>query len=226
VPIDDLSRVSFFTSHEGLHLWYEEALTHAAPPSQRVYCLSTHLPWIGERTRQLDGAHIEYFRGIANPIGVKLSAKTSPDDLMRLLDSLDPASEPGRMVLITRMGADKVEAGLPPLLQRVKREGRRVLWVSDPMHGNTKSVANGIKTRSFDDILREIEVSFAVHAAEGTTLGGVHFELTGEDVTECTGGGLSEADLDRNYASLCDPRLNYRQALEMAFRIATSLANK
>ncbi len=224
VPIDDLSRVSFFTSHEGLHLWYEGALTHAAPPSQRVYCLSTHLPWIGERTRQPAGAHIEYFRGIANPIGVKLSAKTSPDELMRLLDVLDPASEPGRMVLITRMGADNVEAGLTPLLQRVKREGRRVLWVSDPMHGNTKSAANGLKTRSFDDILREIETSFAVHAAEGTTLGGVHFELTGEDVTECTGGGISEADLDRNYASLCDPRLNYRQALEMAFRIASSLA--
>jgi 3-deoxy-7-phosphoheptulonate synthase len=220
VPIDDLSRVQFFTSHEGLHLHYEAAQTHAAPPSNKVYCLSTHLPWIGERTRQLDGAHVEYFRGISNPIGVKLSAKTSADDLLRLLDVLDPNNEPGRMVLITRFGADKVRAALPTLLRAIERAGRRVLWVTDPMHGNTKSTPSGLKTRSFDDILAEIEGSFAAHKEAGTRLGGVHFELTGEDVTECTGGGLSEADLDRNYASLCDPRLNYRQALEMAFRIA------
>ncbi|MCC6809338.1 MAG: 3-deoxy-7-phosphoheptulonate synthase [Deltaproteobacteria bacterium] len=223
--IDDLSRVEFFTSHEGLHLHYEAAQTRRAPPSDKTYCLSTHLPWIGERTRALDGAHVEYFRGISNPIGVKLSAKSSTDDVLRLLDALDPSNEPGRMVLITRFGADKARAGLPPLLAAVKKAGRRVLWVTDPMHGNTKSTPSGLKTRSFDDISKEIADSFAAHAEAGTTLGGVHFELTGEDVTECTGGGLSEADLDRNYASLCDPRLNYRQALEMAFRIAGSIAD-
>ncbi len=220
VPIDDLSRVEFYTSHEALHLPYESAQTRPAPPDGRVYALSTHMPWIGERTRALDGAHIEWARGIRNPIGVKLSAKATPDDVLGLIDVLNPDNDKGRMVLITRMGCDAVQTALPPLIEAAKRRGKHVLWLTDPMHGNTRVTKSGLKTRDFEDILREVERTFQVHHTLGTTLGGVHFELTGEDVTECTGGGISVDDLDKRYASLCDPRLNYRQALEMAFRIA------
>jgi 3-deoxy-7-phosphoheptulonate synthase len=219
IPIDDLSRVEFFASHEALHLPYETAQTRQAPPHGHVYCLSTHLPWIGERTRALDGAHVEWFRGIRNPIGVKLSHKATPEEVLALLHVLNPNNDKGRMVLITRMGKE-VERALPGLLQAVKEEGRHVLWMSDPMHGNTQTAKNGLKTRDFDDILRELEGTVRVHKQLGTFLGGVHFELTGEDVTECTGGGISVDDLDKRYASLCDPRLNYRQGLEMAFRLA------
>jgi 3-deoxy-7-phosphoheptulonate synthase len=221
MTVDELSRVDFYTSHEGLNLHYESAQTRKVPRREGHYLLTTHMPWIGERTRALDGAHVEFFRGVENVVGVKLGPKVDPQDAVRLLTCLSPTNEPGKLVAITRMGASDVERSLPPLIEAVTRAGRRVLWMCDPMHGNTVSTASGIKTRSFDDILREIERSFAVHNEAGTYLGGIHFELTGEDVTECIGGGLTESDLDKNYASVCDPRLNYRQALEMAFRIGS-----
>jgi 3-deoxy-7-phosphoheptulonate synthase len=220
--VAELSRVDFYTCHEALNLHYEAAQVHLGPGDTRHYLATTHLPWIGERTRALDGAHVELCRGIANPVGVKLGPKTKADDLLRLSERLNPENRPGRLVYITRLGAARVAEALPPLLEAVRREGRAGVWVCDPMHGNTVSSPRGRKTRDFDVMLREIEQSFAAHAAAGTRLGGVHFELTGEDVTECTGGaaGITDADLDGNYATLCDPRLNYRQALEMAFRIA------
>lgn len=222
--VDELSRVEFFTSHEGLNLHYESAQTRMVPRREGSYLLTTHMPWIGERTRAVDGAHVEFFRGIENVVGVKIGPSVDPQEAVRLLTLLSPTNEPGKLVVITRMGATKVEHALAPLVEAVRRAGRRVLWVCDPMHGNTISTSSGLKTRSFEDILREIEQSFTIHRRLGSELGGVHFELTGEDVTECIGGGLSEADLDRNYASLCDPRLNYRQALEMAFRIGHWMA--
>lgn len=221
--VDDLTRVTFYTSHEGLNLHYESAQTRSVPRRTGYWDLTTHMPWIGERTRQLDGAHVEFFRGIENPVGVKVGPTCEPEELLRLIEALNPSNEPGKMVIITRMGADRVADRLPPLLAAVKRSGRRVLWISDPMHGNTQSTGSGIKTRSFQDIVREVEASMDIHAAEGTVFGGVHFELTGEDVTECIGGGITEADLRTNYASACDPRLNYRQSLEMAFRITRRL---
>ena len=221
MTVDELSRVDFYTSHEGLNLFYEAAQTRKVPRREGHYLLTTHMPWIGERTRALDGAHVEFFRGVENVVGVKLGPKVDPQEAVRLLTCLSPTNEAGKLVAITRMGAGEVERSLAPLVEAVKRAGRRVLWMCDPMHGNTHATASGIKTRSFDDILREIERSFAVHREVGTELGGIHFELTGEDVTECIGGGITEADLDKNYASVCDPRLNYRQALEMAFRIGS-----
>ena len=224
--VDELSRVDFYTSHEGLNLHYESAQTRKVPRREGHYLLTTHMPWIGERTRALDGAHVEFFRGIENVVGVKLGPQADPQDVVRLLTCLSPTNEAGKLVAITRMGAAEVETALPPLIEAVKRAGRRVLWMCDPMHGNTLTTASGIKTRSFDDILREIERTFAVHRRLGTELGGIHFELTGEDVTECIGGGLTEADLDKNYASVCDPRLNYRQALEMAFRIGSWMGKR
>ena len=183
--------------------------------------LSTHFPWIGMRTAALDGAHAEYFRGIRNPVAVKVGPTVEPDELLRLVDLLNPGDEPGRLALICRMGAGKVAERLPPLLEAVRREGRRVLWVCDPMHGNTEATSNGYKTRRFDNIRSEIEQSFDLHAAAGTRLGGVHLELTGEDVTECTGGArdLGELDLERAYRSTVDPRLNYEQSLEIAMAI-------
>ena len=222
--VDDLTRVEFFASHEGLSLHYEAAQTKTVPRREGYYDLATHLPWIGERTRAVDGAHVEFFRGVRNPVGVKLGPKATPDDIAVLLDRLNPDNELGKIVLISRCGADKVADALPPLVEAVKRQARHVLWVCDPMHGNGRLTTTGIKTRDFQDILREIEISFDVHEAAGTHLGGVHFELTGDDVTECIGGGLAEGDLDRNYASACDPRLNYRQALEMAFLLAKRMA--
>lgn len=226
--IEELTRVDFFASHEGLNLHYESAQLRPSPFGGGWYDGSTHLPWIGERTRALDGAHLEFFRGIRNPVGVKVGPKTTPDDLRRLCDRLNPNNEAGRLVLITRIGAGRVGDVLPRLVETLKADDRRGLWVCDPMHGNTHATGNGFKTRDFDDILAEVESTFDVHDALGTHLGGVHFELTGDDVTECLGGaaGITEADLDRNYASLCDPRLNYRQSLEMAFRIAGRMAKK
>lgn len=223
--LGDMNRTEFFTSHEGLNLLYESAQTRQVPRKQGYWNLTTHLPWIGERTRSLDGAHIEFFRGIRNPVGVKVSANADPEEVIRLIQTLNPSDTPGKLVLITRMGAKKVREALPPLLERVRDTGRRVLWVADPMHGNTQSTASGIKTRSFDDILFELTAVFDAHHKAGTILGGVHFELTGEDVTECVGGatGLNEADLARNYTSPCDPRLNYAQAMEMAFLLARHL---
>ena len=178
----------------------------------------------GYCTRDLRGAHVEFFRGVKNPIGVKLGPKADPDELLELLRVLNPNDEAGKLVLIARMGEGRVAAALPPLVEAVRRAGRRVLWVCDPMHGNTHTTASGLKTRSFDRILRELEQSLDVHQALGSTLGGVHFELTGEDVTECLGAGTTEDDLDKNYASLCDPRLNYRQAMEVALRLARRLS--
>lgn len=220
--VDDLTRVEFFTSHEGLNLLYESAQTRTVPRRSGYYNLTTHLPWIGERTRALDGAHIEYFRGIQNPVGVKIGPNTSPDELLALIGTLNPDNTPGRLVLIHRMGAKVIRDRLPALLGAVTDAGRRVLWVCDPMHANTISTNSGIKTRSFDDILEELTGAFDIHEQQGTHMGGVHFELTGDDVTECVGGGsgVTEDDLGTNYASPCDPRLNYHQALEMAFVIA------
>ncbi|MCL2723763.1 MAG: 3-deoxy-7-phosphoheptulonate synthase [Polyangiaceae bacterium] len=217
--VDELTSVEFYTSHEGLNLHYESAQTRTVPRRTGHYLLTTHLPWIGERTRAVDGAHVEFFRGIENVVGVKIGSNVDPADALNLLEFLNPNNEAGKLVLITRMGAAHVQRALPPLVDRIHRAKRKVLWVCDPMHGNTIPTANGLKTRSFDDILFEIEQTFAIHHDSGSFLGGVHFELTGEDVTECVGGGLTEEDLDRNYASVCDPRLNYRQALEMAFRV-------
>ncbi len=219
VAVDDLSRVDFYTSHEGLNLHYESAQCHVVPRRTRPYLLTTHLPWIGERTRQVDGAHVEFFRGIANPVGVKVGPTATVQEVVDVVKALNPKDEPGKIVLITRQGVDNVKTTLRPLLEGVKKSGLRVLWIVDPMYGNTFKSSNGIKTRSFDHIQKEIAWTLDAHEAAGTILGGVHFEMTGEDVTECTGGaaGITEDDLSLNYATACDPRLNYRQALEMAF---------
>jgi 3-deoxy-7-phosphoheptulonate synthase len=222
--VDELTRVEFFTSHEGLNLHYEAAQTRRVPRREGNWLLTTHMPWIGERTRAVEGAHVEFFRGVENVVGVKLGPAVDPHEAVRLFAILNPTNEAGKIVAITRMGASAVARALPPLVEAVRRADRRVLWVCDPMHGNTVGTASGLKTRDFDDILREIELSFAIHRDLGTELGGVHFELTGDDVTECIGGGITEADLDKNYASVCDPRLNYRQALELAFRIGGWIA--
>ena len=225
MTVEELTRVDFYTSHEGLNLLYESAQTRQVPRRAGWWDLTTHFPWIGERTRGLDGAHVEFFRGIENPVGIKLGPSTTADQVLRLVDLLNPDNAAGKIALVTRMGAGRVGDVLPGLVEVVKRAGRTVLWVCDPMHGNTQVAPSGLKTRDFDDILKEVESTFDVHEGCGTALGGVHFELTGEDVTECIGGaaGLTVDDLDRNYASACDPRLNYRQALEMGFRIAKRL---
>ena len=224
--IDNLNRVDFYTSHEALLLPYEEALTRQVPRQWGWFNLSTHFPWIGMRTAQLDGAHAEYFRGIRNPIGIKLGPSVTPDQALRLADVLNPDNEAGRLVYIHRMGAGKVLDKLPPLLEAMKREGRRVAWMCDPMHGNTETAANGYKTRRFDNIRGEVEQSFDAHAAAGTRMAGVHLELTGENVTECTGGAreLVDADLARDYRTTVDPRLNYEQSLEIAMLIVRKQA--
>jgi 3-deoxy-7-phosphoheptulonate synthase len=223
---DAMKRIDFFTSHEGLSLHYEEAQTRRVPRRDGWYNLSTHFPWIGLRTAKSDSAHVEYFRGIRNPIALKIGPPTDPEDLLRLLDILDPERVPGRITLTHRMGADRIEEELPKLIQAVKGAGREPLWCCDPMHGNTEVLGGGRKTRRFDRILAELEQAFGVHEACGTHLGGVHFELTGEHVTECVGGGrgLSEEDLERAYRSLVDPRLNDEQALEMTLAISRHLA--
>ncbi|HSF38938.1 MAG TPA: 3-deoxy-7-phosphoheptulonate synthase class II, partial [Thermoanaerobaculia bacterium] len=220
--VSEMNRVDYFTSHEGLHLLYEQAQTRQVPHRTGWYNLSTHFPWLGMRTAQREGAHVEYFRGIANPIAVKVGPAMTPEGLIELIEVLDPKEEPGRLTLIHRFGHKKIAAGLPSMLRAVARTGRTVLWVCDPMHGNTETTAQGVKTRRFDDILAELEQAFEIHERVGTYLGGVHFELTGEDVTECTGGarGLTDEDLQRDYRSAVDPRLNYEQALEMALLIA------
>ncbi|MGH7329456.1 MAG: 3-deoxy-7-phosphoheptulonate synthase, partial [Polyangiaceae bacterium] len=224
--IAELTRVEFFASHEGLLLEYEAAQTQTVPRRTGHYDLSTHFPWIGDRTRHVDGAHVDFFRGIRNPIGVKIGPSASPEEVIDLIDKLNPANERGRLTLITRMGATRVETMLPPIIDAVHRAQRRVLWVVDPMHGNTHTTASGHKTRAFGEILAELDRTFDVHKAAGTFLGGVHFEMTGEDVTECTGGdasGITEDDLPVNYATACDPRLNYRQTLEMSLMIGRRL---
>jgi 3-deoxy-7-phosphoheptulonate synthase len=217
-----MSRVDFYTSHEALHLAYEQAQTRQVPHRSGWYNLATHMPWLGMRTARPGHAHVEYLRGIANPIAIKVGPKLTPDALASLLAELHPDDEPGRLTLIHRYGAREIARGLPPMIDVVKRCGKRVLWCCDPMHGNTETTASGLKTRKFEHILAELEQAFEIHRAAGTYLGGVHFELTGENVTECTGGarGLSDADLQRAYKSQVDPRLNYEQALEMAMLIA------
>ncbi len=216
-------QVDLFSSHEGLLLAYEAAMTERV--GDRWYNLGSHFQWIGDRTRQVTGAHVEYFRGIANPMGIKVGPSMTPPELVALLEILNPDDEAGRITLITRFGAASIDTMLPPLIEAVKQSGRTVVWSSDPMHGNTQKTGSGVKTRDFDDILDELDQAFTLHAACGTRLSGVHFELTGDDVTECTGGPqeLGEGDLDRNYETYCDPRLNYAQGHEMAFLIARAL---
>ncbi len=216
-----LRRVDFFTSHEALHLHYEQALTRQVPRQWGWFNLSTHFPWIGMRTAALDGAHVEYFRGIRNPLGIKVGPGMDVDWLSRLLDVLNPAREAGRIVLIHRMGESLIESKLPGLIQAVMDHGSPVLWICDAMHGNTESTESGIKTRRFRKIMREMDLAIDIHRSCHSRLGGVHLELTGEDVTECTGGArdLSEEDLKRAYKSTVDPRLNYEQSLELAMLI-------
>jgi 3-deoxy-7-phosphoheptulonate synthase len=216
------SSVDFYFSHEALLLGYEEALTREDSTSGGLYDTSAHMIWIGDRTRQPDGAHVEFCRGIKNPIGLKCGPSMSEDDLVKLISILNPGNIPGRVTLIARFGADKVAEKLPKLIKAVKREGMSVVWSCDPMHGNTVKSASGIKTRPFGRIVEEIRSFFAVHRAEGTYAGGVHLEMTGRDVTECTGGAQSiqEADLSSRYDTKCDPRLNASQALELAFLMA------
>jgi 3-deoxy-7-phosphoheptulonate synthase len=217
-----LRRVDVFTSHEALALPYEQAQTRRVPRRAGWYNLSTHFPWIGMRTAQLEGAHVEFHRGIRNPLGIKVGPAMTTDWLLGLLDVLDPDREPGRITLIHRMGAQGIATKLPPLVDAVRGANRHVLWICDPMHGNTETTPSGIKTRRFDNIVYELEQAFEVHSQLGSRLGGLHVELTGEDVTECTGGarGLSDVDLERAYKSRVDPRLNYEQALEVAMRIS------
>ncbi|GBD42897.1 Phospho-2-dehydro-3-deoxyheptonate aldolase [bacterium HR40] len=220
-----ITRTSFYTSHECLLLGFEQAMTRVDSTTGLWYDTSAHLLWIGDRTRQLDGAHVEFCRGIANPIGVKAGPSMRPDELLRLIDILNPKNLPGRLMVISRMGADKVERHLPPLVRAVQREGRAVVWSCDPMHGNTIRAASGYKTRPFDRILEEVRRFFAIHRAEGTHAGGIHIEMTGEDVTECTGGAqaITEARLCDRYHTHCDPRLNAQQSLELAFLVAEAL---
>jgi 3-deoxy-7-phosphoheptulonate synthase len=224
----EMNRIDYYSSHEGLHLLYEQAQTRQVPRRPGWYNLSTHFPWIGMRTAKLGGAHVEYFRGIANPIGLKVGPAMQPDELAELAEALDPWREPGRLTFIHRFGHRRIGDLLAPLIEAVRATGRTALWVCDPMHGNTESTANGLKTRRFEHILAELEQAFEIHARCGSHLGGVHFELVGEDVTECIGGarGLTEKDLERTYRSAVDPRLNYEQALEMAFLIARRMSSE
>ncbi|HXR19977.1 MAG TPA: 3-deoxy-7-phosphoheptulonate synthase class II [Steroidobacteraceae bacterium] len=220
--VHEATRVDFFASHEGLHLLYEQAQTRYIARQNRWYNLSTHMPWIGMRTAQIEGAHVEYFRGIANPIGIKIGAAMSDQWLQQLVTVLDPQNQPGRLTLIHRYGAKDIEKSLPAAIAAVQRIGHTVLWCCDPMHGNTETTTGGFKTRRFENILKELDLAFRIHADSGSYLGGAHIELTGEDVTECTGGarGLTDSDLQRAYRSQVDPRLNYEQALELAMLIA------
>ena len=221
----ELRATDFYTSHEALLLGYEQAMTRIDSTTGEWYATSGHMIWIGDRTRQLDGAHVEYCRGVRNPIGLKCGPSLKPDELIRLIDALDPTQEAGRLTLICRFGADKAEASLPALIRAVTREGRKVLWSCDPMHGNTIKAANGYKTRPFERVVSEIRSFFDVHRGEGTHAGGVHLEMTGKNVTECTGGAraISEADLHDRYHTYCDPRLNAEQAIEVAFLVAELL---
>lgn len=223
--VPQLRETNFYTSHEALLLWYEEALTRQDSINGKWYDCSAHMLWIGDRTRQPDSAHVEFMKGVDNPIGMKCGPSMDPDELIRLIDVLNPKNESGRLTLIARMGHDKVEQYLPKLVRKVKAEGRNVVWSCDPMHGNTIKAETGYKTRPFDRILTEVRKFFEVHNAEGTHGGGVHFEMTGRDVTECLGGAqaITEDGLSERYHTHCDPRLNGTQALELAFLIAEEL---
>ncbi len=220
-----IRETDFYTSHEALLLEYEQAMTRVDSTTGDWYDTSAHMLWIGDRTRQLDGAHVTFLRGIGNPVGVKAGPTMTGDELLRLIDTLNPANEPGRLTVIVRFGADKVEGMLPPMLRAIRREGRQVVWACDPMHANTVKSSVGYKTRKFDSILREVRGFFAAHRAEGTHPGGVHFEMTGQNVTECVGGAhaITEANLSDRYHTHCDPRLNAEQALELAFLLSEIL---
>ncbi|MBL4613865.1 MAG: 3-deoxy-7-phosphoheptulonate synthase class II [Magnetovibrio sp.] len=220
-----IRETSFFTSHEALLLNYEQSMTRVDSLTDEWYDTSAHMLWIGERTRQLDGAHIEFLKGVGNPVGCKVGPSMEPDELIRLIDALNPDNEAGRLTLITRMGADKIGNILPGLIRAVQREGRHVVWSCDPMHSNTVKSSSGYKTRHVDAILAEVKAFFQVHKSEGSHAGGVHFEMTGQDVTECVGGGqeIKDADLSLRYHTHCDPRLNATQALELAFLLAEQL---
>lgn len=220
-----MRETDFYTAHEALLLPYEQAMTRVDSTSGDWYDTSAHFLWIGARTKQLDGAQVEFVRGIKNPLGLKCPPDLNPDDLIRLIDIINPENEPGRLSLIARMGAGKVETSLTPLVRKVKEEGRNVAWICDPMHGNTEKSSSGYKTRRFDNILSEVRDFFTVHRTEGTHPGGVHFELTGQNVTECVGGAhdVTEEDLSSRYHTACDPRLNANQALELAFLVADEL---
>lgn len=224
----ELSRVQFFASHEALHLDYEQALTRRVRRLPGWFDLSTHLPWIGMRTADPEGAHVELMRGIANPLGIKLGTGVEEGWLAALVERLNPTREPGRLILIHRFGAERIARELPPLISMIQRSGQPVLWVCDPMHGNTETTASGYKTRRFDNILAELSLAFEIHDELGGRLGGVHFELTGDDVTECLGGarGLEEGDLERAYRTQVDPRLNYEQAMEMAMAVVRHLRSR
>ncbi len=220
-----LRTVNFYTSHEALLLPFEECMTRVDSTTGEYHDTSAHFVWIGDRTRQIDGAHVEFCRGIKNPIGLKCGPSLKPDELIKLCNILNPDNEPGRMTLISRFGADNVEKFLPSLIKTVKKEGLNVVWSCDPMHGNTIKAATGFKTRTFDSVVKEVKNFFAVHQTEGTYAGGLHIEMTGQDVTECTGGAqkISENDLSNRYRTHCDPRLNANQALELAFLISEEI---
>ncbi|WP_141899088.1 class II 3-deoxy-7-phosphoheptulonate synthase [Paramicrobacterium agarici] len=224
---DELKRVEFYTAHEGLLMDYERPMTRIDSRTGQPYNTSGHFIWIGERTRDLDGAHVDFLSRVHNPIGVKLGPTTSADDMLRLIDKLDPERRPGRLTFITRMGAGKIRDALPPLLERIKNEEANPLWVTDPMHGNGITTPTGYKTRRFDDVVDEVRGFFEAHRAVGTHPGGIHVELTGDDVTECLGGSehIDEETLATRYESLCDPRLNHMQSLELAFLVAEQLGN-
>lgn len=220
-----IREVDFYTSHEALLLGFEQAMTRVDSTTERWYDTSAHMIWIGDRTRQVDGAHVEFCRGVGNPIGIKCGPSLEPDELLRLLDVLNPSNTAGRIVLIARFGAGAVAGGLPPLVRKVAAAGRKVVWSSDPMHGNTIKVENGFKTRRLSDVRTEIESFFSICRAEGVYPGGVHLEMTGQNVTECLGGlqDISESDLSARYQTHCDPRLNATQSLELAFVLADAL---
>ena len=226
--VPQLQTTDFYTSHEALLLVYEQALTRIDSTSGDWYDTSAHMLWIGDRTRQLEGAHLEFCRGIKNPIGLKCGPSLGEDELLRVIDVLNPENTPGRLTLICRFGADKAGENFPKLLRRVTREGRKVVWSCDPMHGNTIKSSTGYKTRPFDRVLKEAQTFFEVHRAEGTHAGGVHVEMTGQNVTECLGGAqaISEEDLSSRYHTHCDPRLNASQALELAFLIAEGIRDE
>jgi 3-deoxy-7-phosphoheptulonate synthase len=228
VDPEQFKAVDFYASHEALIIEYEKALTRIDSRTQLPYDVSGHFIWIGERTRQLDGAHVDFASKVRNPIGIKLGPKSTVEDALALIEKLDPTREPGRITFITRMGASKIREILPALVEGVTKSGAQVLWVCDPMHGNTFETANGYKTRNFDDVLDEVRGFFEVHKKLGTHPGGIHIELTGDDVTECLGGGnhVSETDLESRYETACDPRLNHSQSLELSFLVAEMLRDR
>ena len=221
-----ISKVDFFTSHEALLLGYEQSLTRVDSLTGDYYDCSSHMLWIGERTRSLDEAHVEFMRGIGNPIGVKIGPTTSPEDIIKLINKLNPNNEPGKLTLISRMGKEKIGDILPGLVRKVDQEGMKVVWSCDPMHGNTFKAQTGYKTRAFDNIMNEVEQFFQIHRSEGTYAGGIHLEMTGQDVTECVGGlqEIKEENLGDRYHTHCDPRLNANQGLELAFRLSEELS--